>query len=145
MRLAATRQIVPHPRFRTRGAKRPIAELLPMKQGLPDPHAPTVHNPADLLKACVDYYSTLMDKRDIDEEAAEEVFELFRKRPLPKGVAAKEDPSISESEVMTAISKLARGKSPGPDSLPSEFYHAYGSHSSAACGGWTAKEGANEG
>ena len=72
-----------HARFRHRGERRPIPELYPMgPNGLPNSSAQTAHSPQDMLREATTFYSTLMDERPIDEEAASEIYELFAKRPL---------------------------------------------------------------
>ena len=116
-----------HARFRQRGERRPIPELLPMgPDGLPDCSASPVHSPQELLREATTYYSTLMDERPIDKEAAEEIYKLFEARPLDPKRAAAVNNVVTEDKVLAAIAKMAKGKSPGPDALPAEFYKAFG-------------------
>ena len=73
------------------------------------------------------YYKHLCgDKsKETDAGCAEEVLNLYRKKQISTKARNSIEGPISKSEVRRAISKLANGKSPGPDHIPAEFYRLY--------------------
>jgi hypothetical protein len=53
------------------------------------------------------------------------LLDALRARTVPPDLKTKLDKPITSEEVVTAIQRLAHGKTPGPDGLPAEFYQEF--------------------
>jgi len=90
-----------------------------------DSQGPLINKQQDILKKLVDFYKELYtDNKKVPEHKCFNFLEL----PLP--VINNEDQTncdkpISELECLTAISQLARNKSPGLDGFSVEFYKTF--------------------
>lgn len=88
---------------------------------LKDKHSKTFTNRVDLDSICYDFYENLYKYREVSEEALREVFEGF---PVTftdaMNVALTQD--IMERELASALTAMAKGKAPGHDGIPMEFF-----------------------
>jgi hypothetical protein len=50
---------------------------------------------------------------------------LLKRKQVPSNQAKSIDKDITEAEVVKCIRRMAKGKAPGADGLPSEFYQAF--------------------
>jgi hypothetical protein len=75
----------------------------------------------DMEQICVNFYQTLYKHKEISEEALEEVLRDLPITFIPSinEVFAKE---ITEEELGAAAKAMAKGKAPGHDEIPLEFY-----------------------
>jgi hypothetical protein len=79
--------------------------------------------PEGILESLQQYYTYLFRNRpSID---AEPLLELLREKSLPTELSAKIEGDITTKEVVLAINKMGKAKSPGPDLLPAEFYQTF--------------------
>jgi hypothetical protein len=58
-------------------------------------------------------------------QGAQPLLDALRARTVPPDLKTKLDKPITSEEVVTAIQRLAHGKTPGPDGLPAEFYQEF--------------------
>jgi hypothetical protein len=113
-------------KFKARHVKRFIGELYQVnKKGNVRTHQPTVSSPGDMLGALTKYYEKLMSDKGMDGVAAEKLFAKLRERKLSNQDRDRIEGEITVDEVLDAIAHLAPRKSPGPDSIPPEFYRRF--------------------
>lgn len=74
-----------------------------------------------ILQAARDFYATLYEEKEIEEEALEQILGELE-QVLSAGDAARLEMEYSAEEFGRAVRKCQRGSSPGPDGLPLEFF-----------------------
>ena len=74
-----------------------------------------------ICRSWSDYYSSLFSAESVDLQILESLFENLTARLPADAVSSCEGP-LSGQEVCSALEGMARGKSPGSDGLPMEFY-----------------------
>lgn len=74
-----------------------------------------------ICRSWSDYYSSLFSAESVDLQVQEGLFENLTAR-LPADAASSCEGPLSVQEVRSALEGMARGKSPGSDGLPMEFY-----------------------
>ena len=86
-----------------------------------DKHGWSFTKNEDLDRICLDFYQDLYRHRVIEEEALLEVMEGVPATftPAMNEVLGKE---ILERELRGAVDSMAKGKAPGHDGIPVEFY-----------------------
>ena len=117
-------------KFKKKGVKRYIQELYESDKdsGLPNVDGPTTGEPVEMCSHAARYYEKLMSAKSSDPEAAEvllgKLSEEAAGRPHLRAADRKKlEGKITEGEVRKAIRRTAKGKSPGPDGLPAEYFH----------------------
>ena len=75
----------------------------------------------DLERICLNFYQTLYQHKPISEDALKEVFEGFPGM-TPQGVSEILMQDITEDELYAAVKTIAKGKAPGHDGVPIEFF-----------------------
>ena len=88
---------------------------------LKDKHGRIFTNRVDLHSICHDFYADLYKHREVSEKALEEVFDGF---PVTftdaMNVTLIQD--ITKKELASALTAMAKGKAPGHDGIPMEFF-----------------------
>ena len=80
-----------------------------------------VSNIRDILSSWVSYYSSLFTACETDLSTQDRLLSNMAD-PLPFTAASECEGYLTVSEVKTALEGMAKGKSPGLDGLPAEFY-----------------------
>ena len=88
---------------------------------LKDEHGRSFIKRNDLDRICQDFYQDLYRHEDIEEKALIKMMEgvLATFTPAMNEVLVKE---VSERELRGAVNLMAKGKAPGHDGIPVEFY-----------------------
>jgi len=87
-----------------------------------DPAGTIVTDPLLVPQVFVDYFSDLMSpKEGLIRPSIEEVRQYIR-NPLSLDQVAALDMPISDSEIKNTLFSLAKGKAPGPDGFPVDFF-----------------------
>ena len=75
----------------------------------------------DLAKICLDFYSDLYKLKGVSEPAIQEILEDF---PVTFTDAMNEtlEQEITVEELASVIRSMAKGKAPGHDGIPIEFF-----------------------
>ena len=89
--------------------------------GLRDSEGHVVRDPAGMLEIGQKFYEELYRVKGSERRAAEEVLGAWSNK-ISAAASRDLDAPITVEEVEHAIAKGERGKSPGPDGLPVEFY-----------------------
>ena len=76
---------------------------------------------SEICQSWTDYYSSLFSAESVNLQIQETLFENLTARLPADAVSSCEGP-LSVQEVRSALEGMARGKSPGSDGLPMEFY-----------------------
>ena len=89
---------------------------------------PTTGEPVEMCSHAARYYEKLMSAKSSDPEAAEVLLSKLSEeaagRPHLRAADRKKlEGKITEGEVRKAIRRTAKGKSPGPDGMPAEYFH----------------------
>ena len=82
-------------------------------------------NISETQSVIVNYYSWLFSPKPSDPEASKHFTDLLEKRQLSEEARNSLEGEITVKETYKSMSTLAKGKSPGPDSLPNEFYKTF--------------------
>lgn len=80
------------------------------------------------LSLVKDYYANIFSsppQRGADHTRARACIANKREKTVPAHIARMLDLPLSEVELMDAIASLKRGKSPGMDGIPNEFFHEF--------------------
>jgi hypothetical protein len=79
----------------------------------------------ETLGEAAEYYSWLYRTKEVSTHALEHCVRLLEQKQVPNKAAKGVEKAITESEVRACIRKMAKGKAPGTDSLPAEFYATF--------------------
>ncbi len=91
---------------------------------LSDQHGQIKHETDDLKQIATDYYSDLFsEKKTVDSKTTKLIGNISRK--ITEAQKRDMDRDITLEELEKAVMKLQKGKSPGPDGIPAEFYQAF--------------------
>ncbi|MDC0525513.1 reverse transcriptase domain-containing protein [bacterium] len=114
-----------HSKFKQKGVKRYVQEMYATgkENGLPNLEGPTTSDPVEMCGHAARYYETLMSRKPSDTAAAATLESKLKEKTLSDADRKKLDGKITPSEVRRAVRRLAKGKSPGPDGLPAEYFH----------------------
>ena len=88
---------------------------------LEDTHGRSFTKREDLERICLDFYKQLYQHKEITEETLTEVFEGFPDM-ITEAMYGPLRRDITEKELFTAVADMAKGKAPGHDGIPIEFY-----------------------
>ena len=89
----------------------------------PDKKEPPTADPDLVAAEQAKYYKHLFGSKP--SVRPERMLELLKGQRINPSRANRNEEPITEPEVRTAIRKLAKGKAPGPDALPAEFYQQF--------------------
>ena len=84
----------------------------------------TKTNTEDIINIANDFYTDLFDTKPTDSQTADKLLRNIRKK-VSSGDKATLDDVITKKELELAVMKLQKGKSPGPDGIPAEFYQTF--------------------
>ena len=93
-------------------------------QQLKDSKGESMHETDDILNVATEYYSDLFSAKTTDRRMGEKLLQNVVKRISAKDKDAL-DRMVTMEELEKAVMKLNRGKSPGPDGIPAEFYQKF--------------------
>ena len=112
-------------KFKAKTASPDIASLWKTKEWSDDPKrsGEAAGTDEEVAGEARKYYEWLFQRKKSNEP--ERMLQLLADDPLPKRVAQQIDGKLSEEEFEQAVWKMAKGKSPGPDGLPAEFYQQF--------------------
>lgn len=79
-------------------------------------------NTKDILMVVEEFYEVLYKEKNIDEEIINEVLDLVEKTVKEEELLSKD---FNRSEITECLKSFKRGKSPGADGLPLEFYETF--------------------
>ena len=82
------------------------------------------HDTEDLKKVVTEYYTDLFSEKNTSTAKTTKLLGNISKR-LTQAQRFEMDRDITLEELGKAVMKLQKGKSPGPDGIPAEFYQAY--------------------
>lgn len=82
------------------------------------------HDTDSLKDIAVEYYTKLFDTKESDQNTREKLLRNIKRR-ISAAEKDKMDKVITKEELYLAILKLKKGKSPGPDGIPAEFYQIF--------------------
>ena len=89
----------------------------------PDKKDPPTADPDLVAAEQAKYYKHLFGSKP--SVRPERMLELLKRQRINPSRANRNEEPITEPEIRTAIRKLAKGKAPGPDALPAEFYQQF--------------------
>ena len=78
----------------------------------------------EIKEVAADFYTELFSPKPTHSKAAEKLFGNIKNKISPVQRASM-DEIITLEELEKAVFKLQKGKSPGPDGLPAEFYQVF--------------------
>ncbi len=78
----------------------------------------------EIKEVAKDFYTDLFSPKQTDSKATEKLLRNIKNKISPAHRASLDD-IITLEELEKAVFKLQRGKSPGPDGLPAEFYQVF--------------------
>lgn len=81
----------------------------------------------DMKEIAVDFYTDLFSRKKINDKMTKKLLNNVTKKLTP-GEKNSMDREITLEELEKAVMKLQRGKSPGPDGIPVDFYQRFWSH-----------------
>ena len=82
------------------------------------------HDTPGLKATALDFYSDLFSAKPCDEKVAQKLLSNVKKQLSPEKRQSL-DRLITKEELLDAIMKLKKNKSPGPDGIPAEFYQVF--------------------
>ena len=85
------------------------------------------HDTEDLKKIVTEYYIDLFSEKNTSTAKTSKLLGNISKK-LTQAQRLDMDRDITLEELGKAVMKLQKGKSPGPDGIPAEFYQAYWPH-----------------
>lgn len=77
------------------------------------------------MKIVQDFYAKLHEKQDIDKEKQKEFLKRHMKMRLEEEQKKELNEPITVCEIVEAIKKQKKNKTPGPDGIPAEFYKMF--------------------
>ena len=80
-------------------------------------------SPREILREATNYYTHLFRRRKSMQN--KRFLELIKQKQFSTRAANAMDAPLNRDEVHRAAASLAKGKSPGPDEIPAEFYKMY--------------------
>ncbi len=83
-----------------------------------------VHTTDGIKKVATDFYTDLFSTKKVDVKATEKLLNNVKKR-ISASQRDSLDRVITLEELEKAVRRLQRGKSPGPDGIPAEFYQLF--------------------
>ena len=83
----------------------------------------TTDDPNEIADQLNKYYTKLFDHKPSSDP--ERMLALLKTKRVPARKAKIMDAPFEEKDVTAAIRRLGKGKSPGPDTLPAEFYQDF--------------------
>lgn len=112
-------------KFRAKTASPDIASLWKTEEWSDEPKrsGDTAGTDEEVADEARKYYKWLFKKKE--SKKSERMLQLLKDAPLPDRVAQQIDGDLSEDEFEQAVWRMAKGKSPGPDGLPAEFYQQF--------------------
>ena len=78
----------------------------------------------EIKQTSIDYYTKLFTPTQTDKKKQEKLLKNIRKR-ITNSQRATLDSLITMEEIEKAVMTLQKGKSPGPDGIPVEFYQHF--------------------
>ncbi len=78
----------------------------------------------EIKEVATDFYTELFSPKPVDSKATEKLLRNIKNKISPVQRASL-DEVITLEELEKAVFKLQKGKSPGPDGLPAEFYQVF--------------------
>ncbi len=78
----------------------------------------------EIKEIAVDFYTDLFSEKKTDAQSTEKLLRNMKKK-ISIGQKNSLDRIITEEELEKVVNKLKRGKSPGPDGIPAEFYQQF--------------------
>ena len=94
---------------------------------LSDQHGQLKHETDDLKQIATDYYTDLFTEKETVDAKTSRLFGNISRR-ISQAQRRDLDRDITLEELEKAVMKLQKGKSPGPDGIPAEFYQAFWQH-----------------
>ncbi len=82
------------------------------------------HTTEDIKDTAIDYYTDLFSTKKTNAKATENLLKNVKKKISPSQRASL-DQIVTLEELEKAVQKLQKGKSPGPDGIPAEFYQLF--------------------
>jgi hypothetical protein len=82
------------------------------------------YEPVALKEIAVDYYKELFSEKKTDTTATQKLLDNVKNK-ISLAQRASLDQGITLEELEKAVKKLQKGKSPGPDGIPAEFYQLF--------------------
>lgn len=82
------------------------------------------HDTESLKGIAVDFYTKLFSVKETDRSTSHRLLRNINKK-ISADQKQKMDKVITKEELFMAVLKLQRGKSPGPDGIPAEFYQKF--------------------
>ena len=83
-----------------------------------------VHETDEIIETATDFYTELFDTKSTDSTATDSLLRNIKKK-ITTAQRVSLDKALSLEELEKAISKLQKGRSPGPDGVPAEFYQHF--------------------
>ena len=84
----------------------------------------SVSETVDIVQLVTDFYGGLFDEKRTDNQTTDKLIRNIH-RKISNGERSSLDKPITKEELEFAVMKLQRGKSPGPDGIPAEFYQTF--------------------
>jgi len=82
----------------------------------------TKANTNDIQKIVEEFYTELYAEKEIEDSILEEVLDFIKETPIEPDSLVND---FNLSEIDNALRNFKKGKSPGPDGLPVEFYSTF--------------------
>ena len=77
------------------------------------------------MEEATKYYEWLFSTKDCEDAAAQQLYHELAKKTLCKQDSEVCEGDISKAEVFAVMRNLPRGKAPGPDGVPNEYYKTF--------------------
>uniref|UniRef100_A0A8K9V1F6 Reverse transcriptase domain-containing protein n=1 Tax=Oncorhynchus mykiss TaxID=8022 RepID=A0A8K9V1F6_ONCMY len=90
-------------------------------KGVREENGSIVSKPEEMVRVTTDHFQGLFKEREIDVEQGNVFLEHLSRR-LPEDIRDVMEAQISLEEVESALRRMGKGKVPGMDGLPAEFY-----------------------
>ena len=91
---------------------------------LKDKHGRIFTKSEELGQICLDFYQDLYQHKGVSEEAIREILEGLP-RTFTEDMNTSLSKEITEAELSAAVQSMAKGKAPGHDGIPMEFFQKY--------------------
>ena len=79
---------------------------------------------SSLMQIATDFYTKLYARKNTNQQTADRLLRNIKKKITPEQMDTM-DALITKEELTKAVMRLQKGKSPGPDGIPAEFYQKF--------------------